>query len=74
MINDKTAFRAGYARYVIPPVLIQNTLASGLPMSGYSADTSLAPMLNGVPQATLEQSVPATNPLILPWRSRWALH
>ncbi|HZT33923.1 MAG TPA: TonB-dependent receptor [Bryobacteraceae bacterium] len=66
-INDKTAFRAGYARYVVPPVLTQNTLASGvLPMAGYSQTTTVAPILNGVPQAVLSNPFPSTNPLILP--------
>jgi hypothetical protein len=65
-INDKTAFRAGFARYVIPPVLTQNTLASGLPMAGYSQTTRVAPLLNGIPQATLNNPFPSTNPLILP--------
>jgi hypothetical protein len=65
-INDKTAFRAGFARYVIPPLLIQSTIASGLPMAGYSQTTTVAPILNGIPQAVLSNPFPTTNPLILP--------
>ncbi|MCC6859303.1 MAG: carboxypeptidase regulatory-like domain-containing protein, partial [Bryobacterales bacterium] len=66
-INDKTAFRAGFARYVTPPVLIQNTLASNvLPMYGYSARTNVAPAINGVPQAVLSNPFPSTYPLTLP--------
>ncbi len=66
-VNDKTALRAGYARYVIPPVLIQNTLSSGvLPMYGYNAKTSVAPSINGVPQATLSDPFPSTWPLVQP--------
>jgi outer membrane receptor protein involved in Fe transport len=42
-LNDKTALRGGYARFVIPPVLIQNTLSSGVvPIYGYSAVTYVA--------------------------------
>ena len=66
-LNDKTALRAGYARYVIPPVLISNTLASGvLPMYGYSAITNVAPMINGVPQAKLSDPYPSSFPLTMP--------
>jgi len=66
-INDKTAFRAGYARYVIPPLLTQNTLSSGpMPTWGYSAQTNVAPFLQGVPDTVLSNPFPATNPLILP--------
>ena len=66
-INDKTAFRAGYARYVIPPLVVQNTLASNvLPMYGYSQRTNMLPMLNGVPQAQLSNPFPSTNPLLMP--------
>ncbi|MBI4874221.1 MAG: TonB-dependent receptor [Acidobacteria bacterium] len=66
-LNDKTAIRAGFARYVIPPVVIQNTLASGvLPMYGYSARTNVAPAINGVPQATLSNPFPASYPLSMP--------
>jgi hypothetical protein len=66
-VNDKTAFRAGFARYVIPPVLVQNTLASGvLPMYGYSAVTYLAPSINGVTQAKLSDPFPASFPLTQP--------
>ncbi|MCZ2073730.1 MAG: TonB-dependent receptor [Bryobacterales bacterium] len=66
-INDKTAFRAGYARYVIPPLLTQNTLSAGpMPTWGYSAQTNVAPFLQGVPDTVLSNPFPATNPLILP--------
>ncbi|HSB18067.1 MAG TPA: TonB-dependent receptor, partial [Bryobacteraceae bacterium] len=66
-VNDKTAFRAGFARYVIPPVLIQNTLASNvLPMFGFSARTDVAPAINGIPQARLSNPFPSDYPLIMP--------
>ncbi|HZT29823.1 MAG TPA: TonB-dependent receptor [Bryobacteraceae bacterium] len=65
-INDKTAFRAGYARYVIPLDLLQSTLDTSLPTFGYSAATFVSPLLNGVPAARLSEPFPSTNPLILP--------
>jgi hypothetical protein len=66
-VNDKTAFRAGFARYVIPPLLQQNTLASAtMPMWGYSAETFVAPFLQGVPGAVISDPFPVTNPLVLP--------
>jgi hypothetical protein len=66
-INDRTAIRAGYARYVTPPVVIQNTLASGvLNMSGYSYRTNVAPSINGVPQAKLSNPFPPSYPLTMP--------
>ena len=64
-INDKTAFRAGYARYVIPPLIIGNTL-SRVSMPYYSARSTVAPVLEGIPQARLSEPFPASNPLVLP--------
>jgi len=65
-INDKTAFRAGFARYVVPTELQQSTLDTTLPMWGYSAATNVSPLLSGVPGARLSDPFPATNPLVLP--------
>lgn len=66
-INDKTAFRAGYARYVIPPLLTQSTMDSGgVPMWGFSAATNVAPVLSGIPSARISDPFPSSNPLILP--------
>src|SRR5438093_6933110 len=65
-INDKTALRAGYARYVVPPLIVGNTL-SALSMPYYSARTDVAPLREGVPQARLSDPFPASsNPLVLP--------
>jgi hypothetical protein len=64
-INDKTAFRAGYARYVVPPLIVGNTLA-GLSMPYYSARTTVAPQREGIPQARLSDPFPAANPIVLP--------
>jgi hypothetical protein len=64
-VNDKTALRVGYARYVVPPLIVGNTL-SRLSMPYYSSRTVVAPLLEGKPQARLSDPFPATNPLILP--------
>lgn len=64
-LNDRTALRVGYARYVIPPQSV-TFLVLGLPTDGFTASTSAAPVLEGVPQATLSDPFPASNPLILP--------
>ncbi len=76
-LNSKTALRFGYAMYTVPT---EYNFASTPPgVSGYEALnfleppylglTSLqntAPVLNGVPQATLSNPFPSTNPLIAP--------
>ncbi len=64
-LNDRTALRIGYARYVTPPQS-QIPLLEGLPTDGFNASTAAAPALEGVPQAKLQDPFPASNPLILP--------
>ena len=65
-INHKTALRAGYARYVVPPLIVGNTLGA-LSMPYYSARTDVAPLREGKPQARLSDPFPAANnPIILP--------
>ncbi|MEZ5356782.1 MAG: carboxypeptidase-like regulatory domain-containing protein [Bryobacteraceae bacterium] len=64
-INDRTAFRAGFARYVVPPILTTDTLGSAR-YPGFSAITTVAPDLQGVPQARFGDPYPAGNPLIAP--------
>jgi hypothetical protein len=64
-LNDRTALRAGYARYIVPSVNVVDTLGSA-PMPGFGAVTTTAPSLEGVPGARLSNPFPATNPLIMP--------
>ncbi|MBL8295710.1 MAG: TonB-dependent receptor [Bryobacterales bacterium] len=64
-LSDNTAVRAGFARYVVPPLIIGNTLRP-IAMPYYSAATNVAPAIEGVPQARLSNPFPASNPLILP--------
>ncbi|MCW5979342.1 MAG: TonB-dependent receptor [Bryobacteraceae bacterium] len=67
-LDDKTAIRGGFARYVIPPVVTQNTLSSGahMPLWGFSAETLVEAQRQGVPSARLSEPFPAANPLVLP--------
>ena len=64
-VNDKTAIRFGFARYVIPPLLTVDTLGS-LQYPGFNATSTVAPVLVGVPGALLSDPFPSANPLILP--------
>ncbi|HZT29004.1 MAG TPA: TonB-dependent receptor [Bryobacteraceae bacterium] len=64
-LNDRTVLRAGFARYIIPPLLTTDTLGSAV-YPGFSATTTVAPVLQGVPQSVLSDPFPSTNPLILP--------
>jgi hypothetical protein len=67
-INDKTALRIGWARFILPPMLTVDSLGSLAPMySGFSATSTPLPLLQGVPQAVLSNPFPAaTNPVIMP--------
>ncbi|MGH9667511.1 MAG: TonB-dependent receptor domain-containing protein, partial [Bryobacteraceae bacterium] len=64
-INDKTAFRAGYARYAVPWVTIHPE-TGGLPTNGFSQSTSYLSPLQGMPRTALDDPFPATNPVVLP--------
>ena len=65
-LNDKTVLRAGFARYTAVPETSVDTLGSYTGYSGFDASTTVAPALNGVPQAVMSNPFPSTNPLILP--------
>ena len=64
-INDKTAFRAGYARYAVPWITIHPETGS-LATNGYSQNTSILGPLQGVPRALLSDPFPASNPVLAP--------
>src|SRR5579871_1112406 len=68
-INDKTAFRAGYARYAIPWVTIHPE-TGGLPTNGFSQSTYVLAPLNGTPRAYASDPFPTggqyANPVVLP--------
>ncbi|MDP3000889.1 MAG: TonB-dependent receptor, partial [Bryobacterales bacterium] len=70
-INDKTALRAGYARFAVPAMLmavggIGDTMLGSLYMPGFNADTYAAPVLEGIPAAKFSDPFPRSNPLIMP--------
>ena len=72
-LTDKSSLRAGYARSVIPVSQTQPFQTTAIRLYGYTARTLVAPPLTGVPQATLADPFPASNPLVLPDRlHRWA--
>jgi hypothetical protein len=72
-IDDKTALRFGYARYVTPTEY--NFTAAPIsgfedinflepPFFGMTGYQNVAPLASGVPQATLSNPFPSTNPLL----------
>jgi len=68
-INDRTAFRAGYARYAIPWVTIHPE-TGGLPTNGFSQSTNVLGPLDGLPRAYASNPFPSggnyVNPVVLP--------
>jgi Carboxypeptidase regulatory-like domain/TonB dependent receptor len=74
-INDRTALRFGYARYVTPAEMnFVNPPYAGYealnfiepPYPGYNSQQSPVALLQGVPQATISNPFPANSPLIAP--------
>jgi hypothetical protein len=64
-LNDKTAIRVGYARFVIPAEVMSSTF-DPLPTYGFNAATNVEPALQGIPGARLNNPFPPSNPLIQP--------
>jgi hypothetical protein len=65
-VNDKMSLRVGYGRNVVPPSQMQPFQTTGIVLYGYTASTSVAPTLAGIPGGKLSDPFPSTNPLILP--------
>jgi len=58
-INDKTALRAGWARFIVPATLTDGlNILGSVPYPGYSANSAVIAPLQGVPQATLSNPFP----------------
>lgn len=58
-INNKTALRAGWARFIIPATLTDGlNILGSVPYPGYSATSAVIAPLQGVPQATLSNPFP----------------
>jgi hypothetical protein len=63
-VNDKTALNIGFARYVVPISSVAGTLTRTGYFSGFTANSSPLPMVEGRPQAFLGDPFPAgRNPL-----------
>ena len=74
-IDDRTALRAGWARYVSPSELnfilppytaLGNVSFLEAPYMGFDATQSPLPLVQGVPQATFSNPFPSPSPLIAP--------
>jgi hypothetical protein len=65
-VNDKTAVHFAYSRWITPVTMTQPFLTTSMPVYGYSARTTIAPPVNGVPAVRFSDPFPASNPLILP--------
>jgi hypothetical protein len=59
-INNKTAIRAGYARYAVPWIMIHPE-TGGLQVNGFAQATSLLDPLSGVPRALLSNPYPGSS-------------
>jgi hypothetical protein len=58
-VNDKTAIRAGYARYIIPSTLTDGLdILGSVLVPGFSASTSTIGHIQGVPQQRLSNPFP----------------
>jgi hypothetical protein len=59
-LNDKTAVRAGWARFIVPATLTDGlNILGSVPYPGYSASSAVIAPLQGIPQATLSNPFPA---------------
>jgi hypothetical protein len=58
-VNDKTAFRAGFARYIIPSTLSDGlNILGSVPYPGFDAQTDALALIQGVPQQRLSNPFP----------------
>jgi hypothetical protein len=58
-LNDKTALRAGFARYAVPTSLTETlNMLGGVAYPGYDQTSIVSPAIQGVPQATLANPFP----------------
>lgn len=69
-LNDKTALRAGWARYASPWIFDHSSWSTGafndIVYVGYQSDQGAPPTLQGVPQVFLNDPFPSTHPLVPP--------
>ena len=58
-LNNETAIRAGWARYIVPPTLTDGlNILGSVNLPGFDATTSVVAPLEGVPQGTLSNPFP----------------
>ncbi|MCC7153886.1 MAG: TonB-dependent receptor [Bryobacterales bacterium] len=57
-LNDKMSLRAGWARFVVPPLVVSRTITNDPGYYGFSQATALAPFTLGVPGARLSNPFP----------------
>lgn len=65
-LNNKTAIRVGYGRYMNEISRVVNDETDFTPYYGFNATTQVISPIEGVPQTLLSDPFPATNPLLLP--------
>ncbi len=59
-VNDKTAIRAGFARYIVPSTLTDGlNILGSVPLPGFDAQTDAIAPIQGVPQQRLSNPFPA---------------
>lgn len=58
-VNDKTAIRAGWARYIVPATLSDGlNILGSVPLPGFDAITNTNPNIQGIPQQRLNNPFP----------------
>jgi hypothetical protein len=62
-LNDKTALRAGYGRFLILNGVVQMGLLEIPEFVGYNVTSTILPSVNGVPMTALSNPFPSNNPL-----------
>jgi hypothetical protein len=58
-LTDKMSLRTGWARFVVPPLVVSKTITNDPGYYGFSQTTSLAPVTLGVPGASLSNPFPS---------------
>jgi hypothetical protein len=62
-LNDRTAFQAGWGRFLALSSMVQDGLLARQRFPGYSVTTNILPSIQGVPQTPLSDPFPSNNPL-----------
>jgi hypothetical protein len=58
-LTDKMSLRTGWARFVVPPLVVSRTITNDPGYYGFSQTTSLAPVTLGIPGASLNNPFPS---------------